>query len=88
MRQGLGDLAATFREIRTRRPLFHFLLARMIYQDGVNALIVLGGSFAAGMFGWTLIQSGLFGIILNVVAIPAASSPACWTGASAPRPSW
>ncbi|WP_342635629.1 MFS transporter [Jiella endophytica] len=71
MRQGLGDLAATFREIRTRRPLFQFLLARMIYQDGVNALIVLGGSFAAGMFGWTLIQSGLFGIILNVVAIPS-----------------
>ncbi|MBO0662126.1 MFS transporter [Jiella sp. MQZ9-1] len=70
MRQGLGDLAATFREIRQRRALFHFLIARMIYQDGVNALLVLGGAFAAGMFGWSITESGLFGIILNVVAIP------------------
>ena len=71
VRQGLGDLLATFREIRERKPLFQFLIARMIYQDGVNALIVLGGAFAAGMFGWTLTESGLFGIILNVVAIPS-----------------
>ena len=41
----------------------------MIYQDGVNALLVLGGAFAAGMFGWTITESGLFGIILNVTAI-------------------
>ncbi|MBP0616712.1 MFS transporter [Jiella sp. KSK16Y-1] len=71
VRQGLGDLKATFREIRQRRPLLQFLIARMIYQDGVNALVVLGGAFAAGMFGWTLTESGLFGIILNVVAIPS-----------------
>ncbi|MCE7030237.1 MFS transporter [Jiella avicenniae] len=71
MRQGVGDLLATFREIRLRKPLFQFLIARMIYQDGVNALVVLGGAFAAGMFGWTLTESGLFGIILNVVAIPS-----------------
>lgn len=71
MRQGLGDLLATFREIRQRRPLFRFLFARMIYQDGVNALLFLGGAFAAGMFGWSLTESGLFGIILNVVAIPS-----------------
>ena len=69
--KGLGDLLSTFREIRQRRPLFQFLIARMIYQDGVNALLVLGGAFAAGMFGWTLTESGLFGIILNVVAIPS-----------------
>ncbi|WP_329610534.1 MFS transporter [Jiella pelagia] len=71
VRKGLGDLLATFREIRQRKPLFQFLIARMIYQDGVNALVVLGGAFAAGMFGWTLTESGLFGIILNVVAIPS-----------------
>ena len=66
---GFGDLSATFREIRARPALFRFLIARMIYQDGVNALLVLGGAFAAGMFGWTITESGLFGIILNVTAI-------------------
>ncbi|MBC8129138.1 MAG: MFS transporter [Rhizobiaceae bacterium] len=63
------DLKATFREIRTRRPLFRFMLARMIYQDGVNGLLVLGGAFAAGMFGWTVTEIGVFGILLNVTAI-------------------
>jgi UMF1 family MFS transporter len=41
----------------------------MIYQDGVNALLALGGGFAAGMFGWTVTELGIYGIILNVVAI-------------------
>ncbi len=46
-----------------------FLIARMIYQDGVNALLSLGGVFAAAMFGWSITEIGIFGIILNVVAI-------------------
>ena len=41
----------------------------MIYQDGVNGLLALGGAFAAGMFGWATIEIGIYGIILNVVAI-------------------
>ncbi|WP_102959317.1 MFS transporter [Mangrovicella endophytica] len=69
VRDGVKDLAATFREVRARRPLFRFMIARMIYQDGVNALLVLGGAFAAGMFGWSITESGLFGIILNITAI-------------------
>ncbi|MCB8840665.1 MFS transporter [Aurantimonas sp. VKM B-3413] len=69
VRHGFSDLLATFRELRGRPALMRFLIARMIYQDGVNALIVLGGAFAAGMFGWSITESGLFGIILNVTAI-------------------
>ena len=41
----------------------------MIYQDGVNALLALGGTFAAAMFGWSITEIGIYGIILNVVAI-------------------
>lgn len=41
----------------------------MVYQDGVNALLALGGVFAAAMFGWTITEIGLFGIILNIIAI-------------------
>ncbi|TAN09636.1 MAG: MFS transporter [Rhizobiaceae bacterium] len=67
--KGLRELAATLREVRQKSGLFRFLVARMIYQDGVNALLVLGGAFAAQMFGWTITEIGLYGIILNVVAI-------------------
>jgi UMF1 family MFS transporter len=31
--------------------------------------LILGGAFAAGMFGWATIEIGLYGIILNIVAI-------------------
>ena len=69
IRHGVGDLAATFREIKGRPAIFRFMIARMIYQDGVNALTILGGAFAAGMFGWSITESGLFGILINIAAI-------------------
>ena len=67
---GLSDLKATASEIRQRTELLKFFIARMIYQDGVNGLLVLGGAFAAAMFGWSIVEIGLFGIILNLTAIP------------------
>lgn len=69
VRSGLTDLRGTLGELRQRKGLTRFLIARMLYQDGVNGLLILGGVFAAGMFGWATIEIGLYGIILNVVAI-------------------
>jgi UMF1 family MFS transporter len=69
IRTGLAELGATFAEARQRLGLVRFLLARMIYQDGVNALLALGGGFAAAMFGWTITELGIYGILLNIVAI-------------------
>lgn len=66
---GLRELKTTLRELRHRPMLLRFLIARMLYQDGVNGVVILGGAFAAGMFGWQTIETGLFGILLNVVAI-------------------
>nr|WP_210294153.1 MULTISPECIES: MFS transporter [unclassified Rhizobium] len=69
VRTGLAELKSTLGELKHRRGILHFLVARMIYQDGVNGLLILGGAFAAGMFGWATIEIGIYGIILNVVAI-------------------
>ncbi|ESY64509.1 MFS transporter [Mesorhizobium sp. LNHC252B00] len=69
VREGLAELKATLSEVRKRSGIFRFLVARMIYQDGVNALLALGGTFAAAMFHWSITEIGIFGIILNVVAI-------------------
>jgi UMF1 family MFS transporter len=73
VRSGLAELRATLGEVHGRAGIFRFLIARMIYQDGVNALLALGGSFAALMFGWSSTEIGLYGIILNVAAILG-----CW----------
>src|SRR5690606_30654826 len=70
VRAGMADLAGTIREARERAGIVRFLVARMIYQDGVNALLALGGGFATAMFGWSITEIGLYGILLNVVAIP------------------
>lgn len=65
----MRDLKNTLRELKQRRHLLRFLIARMIYQDGVNGLLALGGTFAAGMFAWQTIEMGVYGILLLVVAI-------------------
>lgn len=69
VREGLAELKSTFIEARTRPGILRFLISRMIYQDGVNALLALGGGFAAAMFGWSITEIGIYGIILNIVAI-------------------
>lgn len=76
VREGLSELKSTLVEVRQRGGIFRFLVARMIYQDGVNALLALGGTFAAAMFNWSITEIGMFGIILNVVAILG-----CWVAA-------
>ncbi len=67
--RGLAELGSTIGEVRRRSGILRFLVARMIYQDGVAALLALGGVFAASMFNWSITEIGMFGIILNVVAI-------------------
>lgn len=69
VRAGLSDLGHTFAELKGRPGILRFLIVRMIYQDGVNGLLALGGTFAAGMFAWQTMELGIYGIILNVVAI-------------------
>jgi UMF1 family MFS transporter len=69
VRNGLAELRGTLAELRQRSGITRFLLARMLYQDGVNGVLILGGAFAAGMFGWATVEIGIFGILLNVVAI-------------------
>ena len=67
--RGIGELRTTLGELKHRPGLVRFLIARMLYQDGVNGLLILGGVFAAALFGWSTMEIGIYGIILNIVAI-------------------
>lgn len=68
-RGGLSDLKQTLLVLKDRPLLLRFLVARMLYMDGLNGLLVLGGAFAAATFGWSTMEIGLFGIVLNIAAI-------------------
>jgi MFS transporter, UMF1 family len=69
VKTGLCELMGTLKELKQRTAILKFLVARMLYQDGVNGLLALGGVFAAGMFGWKTVEMGIYGILLLVVAI-------------------
>jgi UMF1 family MFS transporter len=66
LREGLTDLRHTLAELPKRKSLAAFLLANMIYTDGLVSLFAFGGIYAAGTFGWDTIRIGTFGIILAI----------------------
>ena len=68
IRQGLGTLLATLRALPRHGQIGRFLLARMIYTDGLNTLFAFGGIYAAGTFGMSFEEILIFGILLNVTA--------------------
>ena len=54
----------TLREIWGRRQARRFLLAYLIYEDGVNTVIIFSSSLAATTFGFG--QGALIGLYLVV----------------------
>jgi MFS transporter, UMF1 family len=66
LREGLADLRNTLHELPKQPSLALFLLANMIYTDGLVSLFAFGGIYAAGTFAWNTIQIGTFGIILAI----------------------
>lgn len=72
VKAGIARVIDTIRHIRRYGNLLRFLVAYMIYYDGLVAVIGFGGIYAAGIFGWGTTELGIFGIVLNVIAIPSA----------------
>src|SRR5580700_3267139 len=66
MREGLVELKQTLTELPKQKSMAAFLLANMIYTDGLVSLFAFGGIYAAGTFGWDTIRIGTFGIILAI----------------------
>jgi MFS transporter, UMF1 family len=66
LREGLTDLRQTLAELPKQKSMAAFLLANMIYTDGLVSLFAFGGIYAAGTFSWNTIQIGSFGIILAI----------------------
>ncbi|WP_145137907.1 MFS transporter [Roseomonas gilardii] len=67
-RGGLEELVSVLRRLPRRRDLWRFLLANMLYTDGLNTLFAFGAIFAAGVHGMAIQEILLFGIALNVTA--------------------
>jgi UMF1 family MFS transporter len=62
------ELAATFHNVRRYRDAALFLVARLLFNDGLITIFAFGGIYAAGTFGMTLAEVIQFGIAINVAA--------------------
>ena len=49
-----------------------FLLARMLYADGLNAIIVMGGIFAVGVFNLEIKDLLILSVLMNITAFIGA----------------
>jgi UMF1 family MFS transporter len=71
---GLGQLARSVKDlVRHHGQVALFLLARMLYADGLGAVFAFGGIYAVYVFGWGAAELGLFGIILTVAGTIGAA---------------
>ena len=62
------QLTGTFDAIRRYRQIVRFLIARLIFNDGLVTIFAFGGIYAAETFGFSLEEVLIFGIVLNVAA--------------------
>lgn len=68
VREAFAQLRRTFSEVRKHRETVKFLIARLIYNDGLVTIFAFGGIYAAESFGFTLEEVLLFGIVINLFA--------------------
>ena len=72
IKQGTTNFINTFKELKNFKNVFTFLIARLFFQDALNALFVIGGIYANQVIGMTLTQVLILGIILNLFAGPSS----------------
>lgn len=68
VRSGLKELFQTIKTLPQQKNIFTFLIARMIYTDGLNTVFAFGGIYAAGTFGMAISDVIKLGIVLNISA--------------------
>jgi UMF1 family MFS transporter len=68
VRAGLHRLAATLRGMPGRPAVARYLVAHMLAADGLTTLILFGGVYAAGTFGFGISEILLFAVALYVLA--------------------
>jgi len=68
VRESFRQLVDTFHEMRRYRQIVRFLLARLLYNDGLITIFAFGGIYAMGTLDFTFEEILLFGIVINLGA--------------------
>lgn len=64
----LKEFKTTAKELRSYPQILKFLIARLVYNDGLVTIFAFGGIYAAGSLGFTFDEIMILGIVLNITA--------------------
>ena len=62
------DFRSTAKELREYPQIMRFLIARLVYNDGLVTIFAFGGIYAAGTLDFTFDEIMMLGIVLNITA--------------------
>jgi UMF1 family MFS transporter len=69
LKEGVRLIIDTFANLKGHADVAKFLGARMLYCDGMTALIIFGGLFAAGLMKWGELEMLAYGISLSIFGV-------------------
>ncbi len=61
--RALRDVVRTVRALPQTPSLLAYLASSMFYRDALNGMYVFGGIYAAGVLEWSVVDTGVFGIV-------------------------
>ena len=62
------DFRTTAKELKAYPQIMRFLLARLVYNDGLVTIFAFGGIYADGSLAFTFDEIMILGIVLNITA--------------------
>ena len=68
IQRGVQELLNTLRELKKHQNIFTFLIARLLYIDGLNTLFVFAGIYAGSTFKMNYFEILIFAMLINVFA--------------------
>lgn len=69
IKDGIKLILDTFGNLKGHADVAKFLGARMLYCDGMTALLIFGGLFAAGLMKWGELEMLAYGISLSIFGV-------------------
>ncbi len=83
--QGARELGAMIRAVGQRRDAAVYLVSRMLFVDGMNAILIYAGVLAVGVMKWGALEMLAYGILLSMFAVLGGYVARWLDGALGPR---
>jgi UMF1 family MFS transporter len=83
--RGPAKLRAVLGVLVTERDAVIYLGARMLFNDGMTALLIFSGIYTAGVMQWQIMEMLAYGILLSIFAVAGGLCGALFDNLFGPR---